>query len=288
MTHEQEQMFKHELESDKSLKNLFIEISTYFKNGLQSSVEFDTDSALEKVSKRINVTKTLYLKVASMVATIAIGLFLVINNIDVKPEYITITNTSNKVKHLSLNDGSKIALNQNSSVKYIKNFQGNIRFVELSGEGYFKVSKDKTRPFIVDVDGAKITVLGTSFNIKEKRDNILLSVNSGRVLFKSKYSQDSLILTKNQSASIIKNEVGIKKIASFDSNFNSWITKQLKFKNTKLSQVCKSLSNYYDTTVVLKNQSDSNLILNSNFNNQKINDVIDLIEFALETDLEVK
>jgi ferric-dicitrate binding protein FerR (iron transport regulator) len=66
---------------------------------------------------------------------------------------------------LVLPDGSLVWLNNASQLRYPVAFVGKERVVELVGEGYFQVTRDKAKPFVVKVGGQQIRVLGTSFNI---------------------------------------------------------------------------------------------------------------------------
>src|SRR6185312_4176868 len=67
---------------------------------------------------------------------------------------------------IQLPDGSLVWLNAASSLKYPTAFATSERIVELKGEGYFKITKDRTKPFKVKLaDGSEVKVLGTHFNI---------------------------------------------------------------------------------------------------------------------------
>lgn len=66
---------------------------------------------------------------------------------------------------LILSDGTKVWLNASSSLRFPVSFGAHERVVQLMGEAYFEVSKDKDRPFQVQVNGRSIRVLGTSFNV---------------------------------------------------------------------------------------------------------------------------
>ena len=68
---------------------------------------------------------------------------------------------------LTLSDGTRVYLNAESRLKYPVVFRGTERVVELSGEAYFKVSKDALRPFVVKMNGVNVRVLGTSFYEEE-------------------------------------------------------------------------------------------------------------------------
>lgn len=76
-----------------------------------------------------------------------------------------IENTTSKVQTVVLPDSSRVELNPNSKIKYANNFEDN-RKIEIEGEGYFKVKKDKKHPFQVFCNETITKVLGTSFTVK--------------------------------------------------------------------------------------------------------------------------
>ncbi|WP_127133235.1 FecR family protein [Pseudoflavitalea rhizosphaerae] len=83
-----------------------------------------------------------------------------------KPMMNTMTTPNGGQYNLVLPDGSRIWLNAASSVTYPAAFTGNDRQIKISGEVYMEIAKDKSRPFMVNVDGrSTVEVLGTSFNI---------------------------------------------------------------------------------------------------------------------------
>lgn len=75
-----------------------------------------------------------------------------------------IENYTSKVKTVALPDSSRVELNPNSKIVYANNFNVN-RKVEVTGEAYFKVKKDKKHPFQVFCNETTTTVLGTSFTV---------------------------------------------------------------------------------------------------------------------------
>ena len=70
-----------------------------------------------------------------------------------------------KTYKLLLSDGTKIWLNSETEITYPTRFVGNKRVVNLIGEAFFEVAKNKEKPFIVNANGMEVKVLGTSFNI---------------------------------------------------------------------------------------------------------------------------
>lgn len=99
-----------------------------------------------------------------------------------------ITNNGSGAKLIKLEDGSLITLFKNSSVKYPQSFSGNTRPVQLNGDAFFQVAKNKLKPFIVYAGNLSTTALGTSFRITafdEGRSVINVKLLTGRVVVKS-------------------------------------------------------------------------------------------------------
>ena len=69
-------------------------------------------------------------------------------------------------KTVTLADGTKVWLNGNSELTYPATFEADHRTVQLTGEAFFDVTKNPTKPFIITTNKAKVTVLGTSFNVR--------------------------------------------------------------------------------------------------------------------------
>ncbi|NGM61773.1 DUF4974 domain-containing protein [Sphingobacterium sp. SGG-5] len=85
-------------------------------------------------------------------------------------KYHTIETPRGGTYQIILPDGSKIWLNSLSKIKFPLVFDQNERIVEMEGEVFFDVAKNKNQPFIVRSKGQEITVLGTSFNVNAYSD----------------------------------------------------------------------------------------------------------------------
>ncbi len=85
--------------------------------------------------------------------------------------YNVMSTPNGRQYHVTLPDGTQVWLNAASSIRYPIVFAENERKVKITGEAYFEVAKDKTKPFSVDVDGkSSVQVLGTGFNINSYGD----------------------------------------------------------------------------------------------------------------------
>ncbi|MGC1389862.1 MAG: FecR family protein, partial [Bacteroidales bacterium] len=117
---------------------------------------------------RISFIRTRIMRVAAVaLILLSIGTASIyVNNSGYLSKKITVV-AGNDQKNLlvSLPDGSKIYLNRNSEFSYRKNFGRHGRDVRLTGEAFFEISPDVSKPFIIDAGKAKVKVVGTSFNV---------------------------------------------------------------------------------------------------------------------------
>ena len=91
---------------------------------------------------------------------------------DNEVQYHTLSTPKGGQYKLQLPDGTDVWLNAASSITYPTAFIGSDRKVTVTGEVYFEVAKDKTKPFKVNVDNkSEVEVLGTHFNINSYGDD---------------------------------------------------------------------------------------------------------------------
>jgi len=165
-------------------------------------------------------------------------------------QFHTLTTSIGGQFSIQLSDGSRVWLNATSSIKYPTAFTGNERVVELSGEGYFEIAKDATRPFKVKMaDNTFVTVLGTHFNISDYTDessrNITLLEGSVAV---SKGDQRNLLKPGEQLK--IEND-RIYVVKGIDTEVvTGWKDGQFVFKDADIKKIMQHVKRWYDVEVV--------------------------------------
>lgn len=184
-----------------------------------------------------------------------------------------VLNDDKKPKVVSLPDGSTIILKMGSRVSFPKVFSEKRRDVYLSGEAFFDVVKDPTKPFVVYANELATKVLGTSFTISsyEKDKEVKVIVKTGRVsVFSLNKEQEpteqllteeaELILTPNQQVVFNRNENRLKRtLVAIPEPIKpiSTIHKPLIFDGTPISKVFDSLEEIYGIAITY----DSELLL---------------------------
>ena len=160
---------------------------------------------------------------------------------------------------LVLADGTRVWMNSETELKFPRVFTGDKRQVELvSGEAYFDVRKDKTKPFIVRNKDLDLTVLGTQFNIQNYSDEheIITTLVEGAV----QLSSDKTILHPGEQATYNK-ATRETQVETVDTElFTAWREGRLIFKSTRLETVLKQLSRWYDVKFVYEEERLKDLI----------------------------
>lgn len=152
---------------------------------------------------------------------------------------------------ISLQDGTVVWLNAQSTLTYPSHFYGKERTVSIIGEAFFEVAKDKNRPFIVAAQDAKIQVLGTKFNVYSYPDSkqIRTSLIEGavQVFYKSK----QVILRPNEESIAQDGKLTVSNIKNPDMLL--WRNGIYSFNNERLADIVNKLELYYDVTINIAN-----------------------------------
>ncbi len=188
-----------------------------------------------------------------------------------------------------LPDGSIIHLNSNSELTYPKKFRKNSRQVELKGEAFFEVEPDAQRPFSVTSGNASVKVLGTSFNVYSvpENDMVTVSVAEGKVSFFPAGQEDLAILLKKGEQGIF-HEKNLTKYDTVDQNEFSWKTGILKFDQSPLPEVIRSLEKHYNTIIKYQENLQTDPRLTTLFENQPLEEVLDELNLLLGLDYQQK
>ena len=183
--------------------------------------------------------------------------------------YNTLQTSKRRQFQVQLPDGTKVWLNAASSLRFPTAFTGNERRVEVTGEAYFEVAKNATKPFVVNVtEEASVKVLGTHFNInaytnEEQIKTTLLEGSVQITATKAKHNT-AVVLKPGQQAQITQgqnsttniqnkeptaitviNEVDLEKAIA-------WKSGRFNFEGLRLDEVMKQLEQWYDIDVVFK------------------------------------
>ncbi|MDN3668919.1 FecR family protein [Echinicola jeungdonensis] len=164
-----------------------------------------------------------------------------------KVEQIVKVNPAGQKSQMKLSDGTIVHLNSESKLTFPKKFNDSIRYVALEGEAFFEVEENKEKPFIVQVDGIEIKVLGTSFNVK-KEEEVSVALVSGKVAVKDTKGKE-VLLSPNEMVTYQKD--GEYSKSGFDPfETIGWKDKYLVFRGDDFLEVKRKLEKWYGVEII--------------------------------------
>lgn len=156
---------------------------------------------------------------------------------------------------LLLEDGTKIWINSESVLKYPARFTGNERKVYIEeGEVYFKVAKNRERPFLVETSGMVIRVTGTEFNVMayKTKKNIETTLENGAITITAGEKRQEV--KPGEQVSYSKYEGGLSKCKVNTSYYTSWREGVFEFNNMTLRDIAEQLGRWYDADFFFANE----------------------------------
>lgn len=158
---------------------------------------------------------------------------------------------------LILSDGTKVWLNAASSLKFPAVFTGKERNVELVGEAYFEVAKNKNMPFRVSTGKLNIEVLGTHFNVSAYQDDDAIKTTLLEGSVKLTTANNKALLKPGEQATLGQQQhINIQSINTDDAV--AWKNGYFVFNNENIQCIMKKISRWYDVEVVYYGKVDEN------------------------------
>lgn len=189
------------------------------------------------------------------------------------------------VSAFDLPDGSKVWLNANSELRYPSDFNADTRTVELTGQGYFEVTKNAHKPFIVKADkDYSVEVLGTSFNVSAYKDESMIETTlvegSVKLNVVSGGKRMTQMLKPNEKAEYQK---GAGKIKVFDVNTEydtAWKNGEIIFRNHPMDKVLKTQERHYHVVFEVKDNEILKSIITARFKDEQLPQVLEYLKLA--------
>ncbi|MBB4804578.1 ferric-dicitrate binding protein FerR (iron transport regulator) [Flavobacterium nitrogenifigens] len=208
--------------------------------------------------------------------------YIINANADVSKENANLFNTLSTPTggqyNIVLADGTKVFLNAVSSIKYPTQFNGDQRIVELDGEAYFEVAKNKNKPFIVKSVNQSIEVLGTHFNVHayDNESIIKTTLLEGSVAITSK--NQKVILKPGQQSNVSENftKISVKEVDTEEAI--AWKNGRFKFDNADLKSVMKQLERWYGIKVEYHGDVSDVRFNGGTFRNKNLSEVLKVLE----------
>ena len=185
--------------------------------------------------------------------------------------------------HLFLADGTEVWLNTGSTLNFPSVFTEDTRTVELEGEAYFRVAKNKEKPFIVKSENISVTALGTEFNVCAFNGDELISTSlvEGKVLIKNHSNKnqevvlapDEQLIYEKESAHFIKKQVNAEEVSA-------WKDGKLIFNDTPLAEVAGKLNHWFNANISIEDPAIRKYEYTATFTNENLSQVVELLSLS--------
>lgn len=256
--------------SDENAKQLFLLEETFhsdkrrryatdiFLNKAEQKLDAEI-AAYEKIRKKSLIRREWLKYAAILLLCIGIGRAWLVSTSDKNEEITVSVAKSETVRIVTLPDGSKVWINQNSTLKYPRNFSKDQRHVSLSGEAYFEVSKDRKRPFYVNTEALTVRVLGTTFNLKclPGSNTAETSLIEGEVEVKGKQDEGQIVLAAGQKAELNRTTKRLH-VKQVDTRLDAvWHNDLIPFAKASIFEIAGALERFYNVKIILSPEIDT-------------------------------
>ena len=271
--------------------------------------QFTNDSRKQEVWTRIGGTiqqqhdvhnkksvRPLYMKVAAVLAAFILCISAFWFSVKNKN---TIATASNEVTTITLPDNSFVTLNANSTLRYDHNWNNeSVREVWLEGEAYFNVkhiNRDTTaviphHRFIVHSNIVDIEVLGTSFNVRNVKDQTNITLITGKVKVEptDKNTSKGLIMLPGDYVEFDSKKLIVKKKIEKPRQATTWISQDFAFNNAYLKDIIQKLQNDHGYTVDVKDPELLTMKIEGEISVSSVQELLSTVSTTLDLNIDQK
>jgi transmembrane sensor len=270
----------------------------------RNQVTFANEEHREEVWKRIDasipkeVTPVarifripMYLKVAASVALmIACGVALWMSGNHTH----TVTTLYGEVKAVTLPDQSIVMLNGNSVLTYKDTWDNNApREVWIKGEAYFDVkhlNNDTSlvspgERFVVHGNGIDIQVLGTSFNVKSRRNKTNIALLSGKIEVSyadpASVASGGLVMLPGDYVEYSGQKLLTKKKLVRPHKAATWTVREITFTDPSLNDIMEALQDSYGYAINLEDKEMMDMKIEGEISVTSVQELLSLVSSTL-------
>ncbi|MEA5081747.1 MAG: FecR family protein [Dysgonamonadaceae bacterium] len=252
----------HEMKTDNLLRNEFVRLQNLYALSHLSELSVNEEEGREwyerlmhklNTNKHRKIAKLVFKYAAIAIVLIASTFFLTMHFYNNNAENNKLYVPAGQRAQLTLQDGTNVWLNAQSTLIYPSRFTAKERKVTIIGEAYFDVAKNSKKTFVVNTQNVEIQVLGTEFNVCSYPNTNYIQTNlvegSLRVS-DNRNIRKSVTLKPDDQLTIKDGQMFLSKTSNAD--YFLWKDGIYTFDNEKLIDIIKKLELYYDVTIKIE------------------------------------
>lgn len=294
------------IQEDQEHRDLIKEISGIWQASsfLKNKPEFDANEAWGTVLQAISVKKKTplfsivrlkpLLRIAAMLI-LAFSLGLISKTYWEKDTsdvtmLVEMATPDNSKAYVTLPDSTRIWLNAGSNVRYSRTYGVSERDIQLEGEAYFVVAKNKELPFIVHTSGITVQALGTMFNVRAyPADNkVETALEEGSVLLTARSGDGeevtSVTLIPNQIASFLKGDNAFTVENAPSAQYTVWKESRWTIRKEPLDSFFKMLESRYRVTLTYPANKLQQHTFSGTIVDETLEEVLDMVKLTSPID----
>ncbi len=265
---------------------------------IKNEKNFDVDVAWNHIFEKLDgktSSGTVHANFREILKYVAVFIFALVigglgysliqkQNVFIATQVVEYTAPYGSQSDLKLQDGSVVKLNAGTTLKYDTGFGVKNRNIELNGEAYFEVAKNKELPFTVKAKDISVTALGTKFNVKaydeEKLVSTVLMEGSVQVRNDELSQRKNIILEPNQKAVFNMNDhqFSLAEVDGFSEV--SWFSEAWVIQNKSLKEFAKLLERRFDVSIQFNDNQINDFVFGGTFKGETIEQILTAISYS--------
>lgn len=276
-----------------------------FKDDILSTHEVDhllTDIISEKTSARAGKVVTLQRQTYMRWGKIAASFLLILSSSIYLYRYVSapkevaitkVQTLKGQRRRISLPDGSVAFLNASSTLTYPESFSDTLRSIALTGEAFFEVVKNPSKPFVVKTKDFQTVVLGTSFNVRsfDTEASTAVSLVEGKVRVTKEYAgrdPQAHILIPGERLVYHPADHSFEKVNFDIADITGWKDGVLVFSDTDFPATVERLEQWYGVDITIQHPPSKEWHVNGHFENESLSEVLASIQFVYDIEYDIK
>lgn len=194
----------------------------------------------------------------------------------------TITTPKGGQYQLILSDGTKVWLNADTRITFPTKFDGAERSVNVIGEAYFEVAKNKFKPFKVHTQNQTIEVLGTHFNVNSYSEDEIAKTTllEGSVKVSLLRGEAGKVLKPGQAVQLSKSSNNLSVIVVDTETAVAWKNGYFRFENTDMRSLMSQVARWYNVDVEYKGELTKDLFSGKLKRSDNIQEILRILELS--------
>lgn len=251
-------------------------------------VEKDLLTVKERLNRKKNISWIVWTQRVAAILFVPLAFYVLADYLKGEKEniqMIEVKTNPGMTASVILPDSTRVKLNSESVLRYPSSFDGaGIRKVELQGEGYFRVTKNEQKHFIVSTSHlSQIEVLGTTFNVEayDNSDQVSATLIEGKVNFSFVDGKKMKNVMLNPHQKVIYDSKGktVRLYATSGETETSWIDGRIFLNNTPFDEVLNILEKRFNVQFLVQKDLSKDYFTGT-FTSQRLDRIMEYISLT--------